>query len=128
MYLGKSLNYARFAVILYGFALFLLFFSSLFTILKIILSFFLLAKLAMVLTNPKPQPEFSMLSFNGAGWSLNGSDQQELIYEKAEIILDVGLFFLLALTEGKKRRYLVIFFDQIDKDFFRFLNIMQKIG
>lgn len=89
--------------------------------------FFLLVKLLKIIKDPKPYPNYSMLSYNQNAWHLHDENEQEQSYEKAEIILDAGLFFLLVLINDQKRNYLVVFFDQIDVENYRLLNIMQKI-
>jgi hypothetical protein len=113
---------------MYASALLMLFYSSCFFVLKILIIFFLVAKLLQILINPRPYPDYQMLSYNKTGWCLHDQNQQELLYEKAVIVIDAGLFFLLRLTEAKKSKYLVVFFDQIDEESYRLLNIMQKIS
>ncbi len=90
--------------------------------------FFLLTKLSGILIDPRPYPDYQMLSYSKSGWLLHAQNGQELFYEKADLVIDAGLFFLLRLTENKKSKYLVVFFDQINRESYRFLNIMQKIS
>ncbi|WP_058504666.1 hypothetical protein [Legionella nautarum] len=51
--------------------------------------------------------------------------QQILNYDKARVVIDTGLFFLLELSGGSKKKLVVIFLDQIDPHSYRLLNIIK---
>jgi hypothetical protein len=127
IYLGKSSYYAQIALLIYASALLLLFYSSCFFALKILIALILWFQLLRILNDPRPYPDYVMLTYNKTGWVLLVKNNQEIFYERARIVIDAGLFFLLELSEGKKRNYLVIFFDQLNDDSYRLLNITQKI-
>ncbi|MBA2650649.1 MAG: hypothetical protein H0U73_00055 [Tatlockia sp.] len=126
--LGKSSYYARFVLFIYASAAFLLLNSACCLALKLLIVFFLLVNLFQILNNPVPYPDYLMLSYHQDGWFIHAQNEQDIFYEKGEIVIDTGLFFLLRLTLGKRHKYLVIFFDQLDNLSYRLLRIQQKIN
>lgn len=124
--LGKSRCYARLAFLIYLSSLFLLFYASGMAVLKIFLALCLILQLARILKNPRPYPKYQMLSYSNMGWLIHDKFNHQIPFESTRIVIDAGLFFLLELSQASKRRYLVVFFDQLSNDSYRFLNIKEK--
>ncbi|MBA2656881.1 MAG: hypothetical protein H0U70_07825 [Tatlockia sp.] len=126
--LGKSSYYARFAILIYASSVLLLVNSACYLVLKVLITVFLLVKLHRILSNPIPYHEYSMLRYSKKGWILERHDAAKLYFEKTEMVIDTGLFFLLRLIQVKKVKYLVVFSDQLNEENYRLLNIQQKIS
>lgn len=125
--LGKSSYYAQISLLIYAGALLVMTHSSWFFAFKLVVVLFLLQQMLRIIYDPRPYPHYSMLSYTKSGWLLHENNKEPKSYEKARIVIEAGLFFLLELTEDNQRKYLVVFFDQINVESYRLLNIMQKI-
>ena len=60
-------------------------------------------------------------------WIVETRNNQQLYFDKHKILLEMGLFFLLKLTNETHSKILVIFFDQIDEMTYQSLKIIEKI-
>ena len=89
--------------------------------------FFLVVQLIRIINNPIPNPHYSMLSYKSQKWFLHDIDDQPIPFERARVVINTGLFFLLELSISSKRKFIVIFSDQIANDDCRLLNIIEKI-
>ena len=125
--LGKSSYYAQIALLIHACAFLVLANSSWIFACKLIALIFLLQQMWQILHNPRPYPRYSMLSYNKSGWLLHENNKEPKSYENARIVIEAGLFFLFELSQNNQRKYLVIFFDQINEECYRLLNIIQKI-
>ncbi|CDZ78258.1 hypothetical protein BN59_02568 [Legionella massiliensis] len=125
--LGKSRFYMKLSLLISASALILLYYSSCWLPLKILLGFILVFQLIRIYKNPIPYPEYSGISYGADGWTIHTQNEQELFYERGRVIIDTGLFILLELSLGQKRKRIVLFLDQISNDFYRSLKIKEKI-
>jgi hypothetical protein len=125
--LGKSSYYARFVLLIYILALVLEFYSAIFFPLKMLLALLLLAQGLRIVKNPRPYPKYLMLTYNAKNWLLHELSEKTINYDSLRIVIDAGLFFLLELSRAQKRKYLVVFSDQNDRECYRLLNIIEKI-
>lgn len=122
--LGSSNDYAKLVLLIYLSSFLLLLYSACPLFLKITISFLLLVKCFRIISQPLPQPNYLMLSYKGQ-WMLLDKDQQTLSYDKARVVIDTGLFFLLELSGGSRKKLIVIFLDQIEPHSYRLLNIIK---
>jgi hypothetical protein len=93
---------------------------------KLLLAACLILQLARILKNPKPYPDYMMLSYSNLGWLIHDKCNHQIPFEKVRVVVDAGLFFLLELSQESSRRYLVLFFDQLSNESYRFLHIKEK--
>ncbi|KTC93722.1 MULTISPECIES: protein YgfX [Legionella] len=122
--LARSTDYAKLVLLIYLSSSLLLFYSACPLFLKITISLLLLAKCFRIITHPIPHPNYLMLSYKEQ-WLLLDKNQQTLSYDKARVVIDTGLFFLLELSGGARKKLIVIFLDQIDEHNYRLLNIIK---
>ncbi len=62
-----------------------------------------------------------------SSWHLVLADGTVQKFDRHYVLLECGLFFLLALTIEHQRKIIIIFFDQIADDAYRKLCILEKI-
>lgn len=125
--LTKSSLYLRISSLIYASSLIVLINSNYPLLLKLLTGVCLLILLLKVLNNPRPYSEDLRLQSCNEGWLLQEQNKQETRFEKARVVIDINLFLLLELSTGVKRKYLVIFSDQLSKENYRLLNILAKI-
>lgn len=113
---------------IYASSLLTLFYAACFPIVKIVIAVYLCLQLIKILRNPIPYPGYLMISYRLKSWILYERSGKQRVYEKARIVIETGLFFLLELRQGWKKRYIVVFFDQIKGDSYRELNILIKLN
>jgi hypothetical protein len=85
-------------------------------------------QLIRIINNPKPNPNYSMLSYNKAGWLLHDNQDQQSSYDRLRIVINTGFFVLLELSTKKHRKLIVIFSDQLTENTYRALSILEKIN
>lgn len=75
-----------------------------------------------------PHADLQSLAFYQDKWVLNCQDKQEE-YKQLQIAVDTGLFLLCCFSDIKlkKKRWLVIFYDQLTKDQRRSLHIIETV-
>lgn len=75
-----------------------------------------------------PHVDLQSLAFYQNKWVLNCQDKQEE-YKQLQIAVDTGFFLLCRFSdvELKKKRWLVIFYDQLTKDQRRSLHIIETM-
>ena len=95
----------------------------------------MILSLGLVLTLPwalftgsRPYPDLETVHFSQKKWQLTFSTKKE-IYQKIDIAADTGLFLLCRFSKEKekKKRWLVIFCDQLSQDQRRALHIIEQI-
>lgn len=125
--LGKSNNYCRFSLVIYGLACFILCSSSLFFLAKLVGLCFLLYQLIKIFLNPFPDPRFREIVYKAKKWILYETNGHMQHFEKHRVILDMGICFLLEFTQQRQRKTMVVFFDQLQQDDYRQLKLIEKI-
>jgi hypothetical protein len=100
--LGKSFVYLRVALLIYSSSLIVLGYSACFLAGKIIIGALLLFQLLRIINNPRPNPNYSMLSYNKAGWLLHDNQDQQSPYDKLRVVINTGIFVLLELSTKKR--------------------------
>lgn len=73
-----------------------------------------------------PNPNYSSLSYVNETWLLQTTANQQLLFNRIRVILDLDFFFLLELREGQRKKRLVIFSDQLSNPCYRSLRIIEK--
>lgn len=125
---AKSSSYFRLLLVLYTISSVLLYNSICPHWLQIGIVFYFLVHLAQIRTNPSPHPHYLGLHYRQDHWILEDKQGRELPFEKIKVLLNAGLFYLLELKMEKKRKVLVIFSDQLSKQEFRILRVIEKIN
>lgn len=124
----KSNLYLRLALLIHSFALLVVYLSGCWLWIKLLFALILVRQWLAIKRWPCPTAEYSQLDFSMNTWSLTDRTGNRFHYDKHRVILNAGLFFLLELREEQQRKLLVIFFDQLEKEDFRRLKLIEKIG
>lgn len=75
---------------------------------------------------PVPYQQYEKIVFTNKVWLLYPQQGEPLTYEKIRIIVSVGLFFVLELSNNGYSKRFVIFSDQITNEVYRYLKINEK--
>jgi hypothetical protein len=126
--LGKSLDYLRVASLIYCSSLVVLYYSACFFAGKIIIGTLLVLQLIRIINNPRPNPNYSMLSYNKTAWLLHDNQDQQSSYDRLRVVINTDLFVLVELSTKKHRKLIVIFSDQLTENNYRALSILDKIN
>lgn len=78
--------------------------------------------------NPNPNTPFNQLKLEQGIWHLRHKNNRVFTYNKIRILLEMPLFFLLELRQGKHYKVLVIFFDQVSHDDYRQLKLIERLS
>ena len=123
----RSENYLRLSLIIYFFALVMVCTSAFWLFFKLLFSLILLGQLLSIWHQPFPTSTYTHLDYFMNEWSLTHKNGQQFFYDRHRIMLDAGFFFLLELTEENHKKILVVFFDQLKKDDYRILKLVEKL-
>ncbi len=148
-----SQDYLRTVILLYAFTLIVLMHSGLPWIVTMSSYGLLCIPLPEIIRHKSPIMNVLQLSAQGRLWRLNLKEGPEILYEKAEVYFDGGLFFLLRLKRvatdlhspsssaknqifrglllrlnKRSHRTLVVFKDQLTKNQYRVLNYISFMG
>lgn len=125
--LHHSVLFARLLILIYVAATGLIFLSSLYTSVKILLIACLLYHVYLLLQDQSRALGYHAIVYQNGCWYLHNKMQVEGPYERHKILFDSGLFFVVQfLSEGKMKR-LLVFADQVQEDEKRCLCILEKI-
>lgn len=67
------------------------------------------------------------LEYRQGLWYFAPHSDKQHIFSQHRIVLQAGIFFVMALSSEKSRHMLVVFFDQIQDDDFKWLMLLEKI-
>lgn len=95
---------------------------------KLATAILLIFAYALIYKAPRPTGNYTHLHYKNSQWVLTNAQQEELIFTKHRILLEIGLFFLLQLSAEKKNKVLVVFFDQLSTAQYKHLKILEKIN
>lgn len=123
----KSNSYVRIAVLVHCFALLVLLNSSLSNWLACGLVFVLCVCLLQIAHRPNHLYRYAKLIGYPTVWVLQFDTGKTIVYEKAHICFDGGLFIVLQLTADTHKKQLLIFKDQITQTQHRMLQVITKI-
>lgn len=126
LHFRRSENFARVSLLIHGFALFMVYQSSFWLPVKGLCMVLLATQFLTVRNRPFPTV-FTELSYYMDQWTLTDNRGHKFFYDQHRILLQVGLFFLMELTQDRKRKVLLVFFDQLQPDDYRILRLMEKI-
>lgn len=124
--LVKSRHFIRFATFVHIYAVYILWCSALPYTGKVMMSFCLLIILALFLCNASLGIPFKKLDLQSGKWFLYDKNDAQFIYERHRIIIEVGIFFLLELSNSDEKTTKVVFFDQLYAEDYRTLKLLEK--
>lgn len=132
----KSTHFIRLTLVLHSFAIFMVWCTSLTIYLKASIAFYLAYRLYDILFKPKVAQylPFEKIDFQAKKWIVHNKEGSALVYDKIAVILEAGVFFLLELSNTQDssnritRKVVMIFFDQITKEDYRILRLLEKIS
>lgn len=113
-------------LILSLFTLFMVFHSSWYLPLKVLISFLVTLQAYRIWQHPFPV-EYQQLYYFMDEWVLVDRLQNKLFFDRHRIILDTGCFLLLELSGESPRKVLTLCYDQLTKDEHRQLQLMEKL-
>lgn len=125
--LGKSRVFIRFLILINSFTMWMIYQSGFSVFIKITLAACLLFQLIRLLREQTRALPWKRLVYQNGQWFLHRQSSTEGPFDKHRILLEAGIFFLLQLSDDKKRTLLVVFFDQLDADDYRSLRLLEKI-
>lgn len=120
---GKSKSYLRLILFIYFLTVGLVIYSAVYLLVKLILIFFIIMSLKFDWINKSPDNGIQAIQFIGNEWILslnNGKDQR---YNEVQILIHNILFQLLQFTHSKKKRFIILFHDQVPKSQLRILHL-----
>lgn len=88
----------------------------------------LLYQFIQIIKNRKPYPKLKELRYCAGNYSLVDNHDNESFYSSKRLVYDMEIFFLIELKEQKRRKLLVLFHDQLTKEEYRLLNVIEKIA
>ena len=137
----------RFAIVLHGFAIFMIWSTSFAILIKSIVAIFLIYRLLVIVfpSNTSQSKILEKLDFQTKKWILWNKDGSFVMYDKIAVIVEAGIFFLLEFsntsntsntkdnpsprtTLREKKPVHMIFFDQMTKEEYRILRLLEKIS
>lgn len=124
--LHRSFHFIAATVLIDGFAGFMLWASCFSLIVKMIGSFILLAQLIFILDREYIHYQKKVLLFQKEQWIFR-QGSHESRYTRHRIVLDAGIFFILDLCSETQHKRLLIFFDALSSNDYRFLNLLESI-
>lgn len=122
--LGRSASYIRLAILIHLGAAILLLGSAFILFLKWVLLLLLLLQMLHILNNPIPHANYLKLIYKGGCWFLICKEGESLLYEKARVLIHVGLFILVELRTETRRQVMIVFMDQMTINEYRVLRII----
>jgi len=124
--LEHSKHFSRLALILTVFAIYMVSSSDFAVLIKILLVLLLLILQLRLNLNPELSCAFQSLSFEALQWTLVDKKGVSHHFQKMSVLLDMGICFLLALSNGQKRKIWLVFYDQLSSEGYRHLRLMEK--
>lgn len=124
---AKSKTYLRLMLVLYGFTLGLVFYSSLPLSIQLILFIFIMFRLRLDVIHGQPNPEVIELHFSQDYWFINKRDGLKLRYEALRIVIHNPLFQYIQLLDSKQNKNFILFNDQIPEEQLRQLHLLSKL-
>lgn len=124
--LGKSSDYLRLAAVIHTVVVLVLWNSGVCLSLKMIATVLLIGQLGYI---GYTHSLFSgtTLVFYDNEWTIHDSRGQVFVYESHRVVLEAGLFFLLELSSVNQRKLMPVFFDQLSKNDYRALKLIEKV-
>lgn len=122
-----SPDYVRIAGLLHGFALVVLFNTSLPIWAGCGLGFIISVSVLKIVRRPNHLHPYAKLIGYPTGWVLQLHTGKTIEYKKAHVCFDGGLFIVLQLTADIKKKKLLIFNDQITQAQHRMLQVITKV-
>jgi hypothetical protein len=110
--------------------------TSLALILKASIAIFLIYRLYILVFRREQTAyfPFEKLGFQAKKWYFQNKDGATLHYDKIAVILEAGIFFLLECSmlpepgsSKIKTKVYLVFFDQINREDYRILRLLEKI-
>lgn len=120
---GDSKLYLRLVLILYFLTILLVIFTSLFWMIKLILTGIIAVLLRIDWTNRRPDNGVKEIRFVAGKWLLYLNNDKKLHYKEAQILIHNPLFQLIQFTHLKHKRLIVLFHDQIPDEQWRILHL-----
>lgn len=125
--LVKSRHFIRVALFVHIYAIYILWCSALPSIGKGMLTFCLLIILARFFCNSSLGIPFKKLDLQSGKWFLYDTNDAQYIYERHRIIIEMGIFFLIELSNSDEKKTKVVFFDQLPAEDYRTLKLLEKM-
>lgn len=120
---GKSRVYLRFVLVLYVFSIALIFYSSIYSVIKLTLALIILIRFYLDFTHQSPCPTIHEIREGKQKWILLMNNGNSIDYDEASILIHNTLFQLIELSCLKKKKLLILFNDQIPVRQLRLLHL-----
>ncbi|MFT4057942.1 MAG: hypothetical protein QM652_00175 [Legionella sp.] len=120
---GDSRLYWRLVLVLYLLTIFLVIFSSLFWIIKLVLVGIIAVLLRVDWTDRRPNNGIKEIQFINGKWLLYLNNGKKLLYKEVQVLIHNPLFQLIQFSHEQHKRLIVLFHDQIPKEQWRLLHL-----
>ena len=99
---------------------------------KLLGSLLLLVQGGLICKTPSPGSPYATLEYNQKQWALIHQQGSIQLFSSHRVLIDARLFFVLHLSNKDlsssfSTKTLVVFFDQISRENYRTLRILEKI-
>ncbi len=118
-----SKTYLRFILVMHALSIAFVCYSSFAVGIKIIIFYFIFKQLTYDAQHQRPCPDAVELSYRNTKWYLLNKEGHITIYENACALIHNPLFQLLQLNSEHKRRFLILFNDQLPDSQLRTLMV-----
>ncbi len=125
---GKSAIYLRLTRIVYLITLILIFYSSIYLLIKGILFIYILNLLRIDSLKQRPCASIQRIHFTGREWALEMSRGKKESYSQLSILAHNSFFLLIEFKDADKAKQVVLFVDQISTHQLRLLNLQKHIN
>lgn len=122
-----SKDYRRLMLIIHSMALLFLMMSGLWILIKGLLGLLLIKQMWGIYLKPIPYSNILKLKIKPNQCCLLQNPHAVYHFDHYRITLEVGLFFLLELSANKKKKRMIIFYDQMEKGQFWQMRVLEKM-